>query len=198
MHIITTLYQHHFILQYNSTIHFFYTHFLFFLIYTYVYIIMIHYFFFFAYMCDSTYICNYLQVYKKIHKEQKISDYLLVNLTWDHPYLSCMIFTVTNAFVAVEDKTWCTFQMSDDDRMSLTTAVSDDDDGESVINSPYRGGKQTGTAAASFNCTGAVRKAGYIVCTCSIKIMSLEGLYINISRIMLGKIWRLDGQRTIF
>ena len=51
------------------------------------------------------------------------------------------------------------FQMSDDDRMSLTTAVSDDDDGESVINSPYRG-KQTGTAAASFNCTGAVRKAG--------------------------------------
>ncbi|XP_026674402.1 protein still life, isoform SIF type 1 isoform X2 [Ceratina calcarata] len=52
-------------------------------------------------------------------------------------------------------------EMSDDDRMSLTTAVSDDDDGESVINSPYRG-KQTGTAAASFNCTGAVRKAGYL------------------------------------
>lgn len=51
--------------------------------------------------------------------------------------------------------------MSDDDRMSLTTAVSDDDDGESVMNSPYRG-KQTGTAAASFNCTGAVRKAGYV------------------------------------
>lgn len=44
--------------------------------------------------------------------------------------------------------------------MSLTTAVSDDDDGESAINSPYR--KQTGTAAASFNCTGAVRKAGYV------------------------------------
>ncbi|KAL6429074.1 hypothetical protein ACFW04_008101 [Cataglyphis niger] len=52
-------------------------------------------------------------------------------------------------------------EMSDDDRMSLTTAVSDDDDGESVINSPYRG-KQTGTAAASFNCTGAVRKAGFL------------------------------------
>ncbi|XP_032455857.1 protein still life, isoforms C/SIF type 2 isoform X11 [Nasonia vitripennis] len=51
--------------------------------------------------------------------------------------------------------------MSDDDRMSLTTAVSDDDDGESVMNSPYRG-KQTGTAAASFNCTGAVRKAGFL------------------------------------
>ncbi|KAF3430287.1 hypothetical protein E2986_00319 [Frieseomelitta varia] len=51
--------------------------------------------------------------------------------------------------------------MSDDDKMSLTTAVSDDDDGESVINSPYRG-KQTGTAAASFNCTGAVRKAGFL------------------------------------
>ncbi|XP_017756918.1 PREDICTED: protein still life, isoform SIF type 1 isoform X2 [Eufriesea mexicana] len=49
-------------------------------------------------------------------------------------------------------------EMSDDDKMSLTTAVSDDDDGESVINSPYRG-KQT---AASFNCTGAVRKAGYL------------------------------------
>lgn len=44
--------------------------------------------------------------------------------------------------------------------MSLTTAVSDDDDGgESAMNSPYKG-KQTGTAAASFNCTGAVRKAG--------------------------------------
>ncbi|XP_020288814.1 protein still life, isoform SIF type 1 isoform X3 [Pseudomyrmex gracilis] len=52
-------------------------------------------------------------------------------------------------------------EMSDDDRMSLTTAVSDDDDGESVINSPYRG-KQTGTAAASFNCTGAVRKSGFL------------------------------------
>lgn len=52
------------------------------------------------------------------------------------------------------------FQISDDDRMSLTTAVSDDDDGESVMNSPYKAGKSTGTAAASFNCTGAVRKAG--------------------------------------
>ncbi|XP_043277987.1 protein still life, isoform SIF type 1 isoform X3 [Venturia canescens] len=52
-------------------------------------------------------------------------------------------------------------EMSDDDRMSLTTAVSDDDDGESVMNSPYSG-KQTGTAAASFNCTGAVRKAGFL------------------------------------
>lgn len=50
-------------------------------------------------------------------------------------------------------------QISDDDRMSLTTAVSDEDDGESVMNSPYKA-KQTGTAAASFNCTGAVRKAG--------------------------------------
>ncbi|XP_059473673.1 protein still life, isoform SIF type 1 isoform X4 [Neocloeon triangulifer] len=52
-------------------------------------------------------------------------------------------------------------EMSDDDRMSLTTAVSDDDDVESVHNSPYRA-KQTGTAAASFNCTGAVRKAGFL------------------------------------
>ncbi|KAJ1528617.1 hypothetical protein ONE63_007016 [Megalurothrips usitatus] len=45
--------------------------------------------------------------------------------------------------------------------MSLTTAVSDEDDGESTHNSPYRA-KQTGTAAASFNCTGAVRKAGFL------------------------------------
>ncbi|GJQ82510.1 hypothetical protein Trydic_g14496 [Trypoxylus dichotomus] len=52
-----------------------------------------------------------------------------------------------------------TLTISDDDRMSLTTAVSDEDDGESVMNSPYKA-KQTGTAAASFNCTGAVRKAG--------------------------------------
>ncbi|XP_051174305.1 protein still life, isoform SIF type 1 isoform X2 [Leptopilina boulardi] len=52
-------------------------------------------------------------------------------------------------------------EMSDDDRMSLTTAVSDEDDGESVMNSPYRG-KTMGTAADSFNCTGAVRKAGYL------------------------------------
>lgn len=50
-------------------------------------------------------------------------------------------------------------QISDDDRMSLTTAVSDEDDGESVMASPYKA-KTTGTAAASFNCTGAVRKAG--------------------------------------
>lgn len=51
------------------------------------------------------------------------------------------------------------WQISDDDRMSLTTAVSDEDDGESVMASPYKA-KTTGTAAASFNCTGAVRKAG--------------------------------------
>lgn len=51
-------------------------------------------------------------------------------------------------------------QISDDDRMSLTTAVSDEEDGESVtMASPYKA-KTTGTAAASFNCTGAVRKAG--------------------------------------
>lgn len=46
--------------------------------------------------------------------------------------------------------------------MSLTTAVSDEEDGESVtMASPYKA-KTTGTAAASFNCTGAVRKAGYV------------------------------------
>ncbi|XP_039748780.1 protein still life, isoforms C/SIF type 2 isoform X3 [Pararge aegeria] len=53
-------------------------------------------------------------------------------------------------------------KISDDDRMSLTTAVSDEEDpGESAMNSPYKG-KQTGAAAASFNCTGAVRKAGFL------------------------------------
>ncbi|XP_061499432.1 protein still life, isoforms C/SIF type 2 isoform X1 [Anopheles gambiae] len=52
-------------------------------------------------------------------------------------------------------------KISDDDRMSLTTAVSDEDDGESVMASPYKA-KATGTAAASFNCTGAVRKAGFL------------------------------------
>ena len=55
--------------------------------------------------------------------------------------------------------------MSDDDRMSLTTAVSDEEEGESTHNSPYRGSgggsrNAAGTASASFNCTGAVRKAG--------------------------------------
>ena len=52
------------------------------------------------------------------------------------------------------------FQMSDDDRMSLTTAISDDEEIESMHNSPYKM-KQSGTAA-SFNCTGAVRKAGFL------------------------------------
>ncbi|XP_037046725.1 protein still life, isoforms C/SIF type 2 isoform X2 [Bradysia coprophila] len=53
-------------------------------------------------------------------------------------------------------------KISDDDRMSLTTAVSDEEDGESVtMASPYKA-KTTGTAAASFNCTGAVRKAGFL------------------------------------
>eukprot|EP00090_Calanus_glacialis_P043179 TRINITY_DN7639_c0_g1_i2.p1 TRINITY_DN7639_c0_g1~~TRINITY_DN7639_c0_g1_i2.p1 ORF type:complete len:2132 (+),score=281.42 TRINITY_DN7639_c0_g1_i2:95-6490(+) len=51
-------------------------------------------------------------------------------------------------------------EISDDDRMSLTTAVSEDDDAESVHNSPYKA-KQSGSAA-SFNCTGAVRKAGFL------------------------------------
>ncbi|KAL9903951.1 guanine nucleotide exchange factor still life isoform 1-T1 [Glossina fuscipes fuscipes] len=52
-------------------------------------------------------------------------------------------------------------KISDDDHMSLTTAVSDEDDGESVMASPYKA-KTTGTAASSFNCTGAVRKAGFL------------------------------------
>ncbi|XP_046393113.1 protein still life, isoform SIF type 1 [Ischnura elegans] len=52
-------------------------------------------------------------------------------------------------------------EMSDDDRMSLTTAVSDEEEGDSAHNSPYRGAA-AGTASASFNCTGAVRKAGFL------------------------------------
>jgi T-lymphoma invasion and metastasis-inducing protein 1 len=48
------------------------------------------------------------------------------------------------------------FQISDDERMSLTTAVSDDEPGDGT-NSPSRGSRKP---AASFNCTGAVRKAG--------------------------------------
>lgn len=51
-------------------------------------------------------------------------------------------------------------QISDDDRMSLTTAQSDEDEIESSHNSPYKA-KQSGSAA-SFNCTGAVRKAGFL------------------------------------
>lgn len=50
-------------------------------------------------------------------------------------------------------------QMSDDERLSLTTAISDDDDGE-TRDSPYRA--KSGAAAAAFNCTGAVRKAGFL------------------------------------
>lgn len=49
-------------------------------------------------------------------------------------------------------------QISDDDRMSLTTAISDEDDVDTLMASPYKA--KAGTAAASFNCTGAVRKAG--------------------------------------
>lgn len=47
-------------------------------------------------------------------------------------------------------------QMSDDERLSLTTAISDEDEYESQRASPYR------SKAASFNCTGAVRKAGFL------------------------------------
>ncbi|XP_035224878.1 protein still life, isoform SIF type 1-like isoform X3 [Stegodyphus dumicola] len=50
-------------------------------------------------------------------------------------------------------------EMSDDDRLSLTTALSEEEDGE-ARNSPYRA--RSGSAAASFNCTGTVRKAGFL------------------------------------
>ncbi len=47
--------------------------------------------------------------------------------------------------------------MSDDERMSLTTAISDDDmDNSSPV------GARNINSAASFNCTGAVRKAGFL------------------------------------
>ncbi|XP_037081039.1 protein still life, isoform SIF type 1-like isoform X2 [Pollicipes pollicipes] len=54
-------------------------------------------------------------------------------------------------------------EMSDDDRMSLTTAVSDEEEeGEASLHaSPYRV-TRSGSSAASFNCTGAVRKAGFL------------------------------------
>ncbi|KAL1514140.1 hypothetical protein ABEB36_003448 [Hypothenemus hampei] len=77
---------------------------------------------------------------------------------------SCRYGIVQQASVESADSRLCyltSSEISDDDRMSLTTAVSDEDEGESVMNSPYKA-KQTGTAAASFNCTGAVRKAGFL------------------------------------
>ncbi|XP_068238091.1 protein still life, isoform SIF type 1 isoform X2 [Palaemon carinicauda] len=71
---------------------------------------------------------------------------------------------VTQASMESADSRLCyltSSEMSDDDRMSLTTAVSEDEDGESVHNSPYKA-PRPGTTAASFNCTGAVRKAGFL------------------------------------
>ena len=44
--------------------------------------------------------------------------------------------------------------------MSLTTAISDEEDIESNRASPYK--MKSGGSAASFNCTGAVRKAGFL------------------------------------
>ncbi len=92
---------------------------------------------------------------------------------------------------------YCYFQISDDDRMSLTTAVSDEEEAamvgtgvEGAADSPFKtlassssvdattqhlvrgvapagfGSRQSslqgGGTAASFNCTGAVRKAGFL------------------------------------
>uniref|UniRef100_T1ITC4 T-lymphoma invasion and metastasis-inducing protein 1 n=1 Tax=Strigamia maritima TaxID=126957 RepID=T1ITC4_STRMM len=52
--------------------------------------------------------------------------------------------------------------ISDDDRISLTTAVSDEDDVEdSLHNSPYKS-RSSSSATSAFNCTGAVRKAGFL------------------------------------
>ncbi|KAG6451858.1 hypothetical protein O3G_MSEX007351 [Manduca sexta] len=78
---------------------------------------------------------------------------LLGNVRFRHYHWKGTAQTCNEAFLR---------KISDDDRMSLTTAVSDEEDpGESAMNSPYKG-KQTGAAAASFNCTGAVRKAGFL------------------------------------
>ncbi|XP_074593013.1 guanine nucleotide exchange factor still life [Brevipalpus obovatus] len=49
-------------------------------------------------------------------------------------------------------------EMSDDERLSLTTAISDDDDGDR--DSPYR--LKRSSAAAQFQCTGANRKSGFL------------------------------------
>ncbi|XP_042906310.1 protein still life, isoform SIF type 1 isoform X4 [Parasteatoda tepidariorum] len=68
-------------------------------------------------------------------------------------------------------------EMSDDDRLSLTTAVSDEEDPadprtssaghqqqhpSSSYGGSYGNRSRSGAAAASFNCTGAVRKAGFL------------------------------------
>jgi hypothetical protein len=71
----------------------------------------------------------------------------------------CIFFLYPFFYLATTHSVRNFSQISDDDRMSLTTAISDEDDGESIMASPYKA-KATGTAAASFNCTGAVRKAG--------------------------------------
>ena len=54
-------------------------------------------------------------------------------------------------------KTFPYLQISDDERMSLTTAVSEEEDekGDAVCKSKGE--------RASFNCTGAVRKAGWVL-----------------------------------
>ncbi|KAH8020968.1 hypothetical protein HPB51_011024 [Rhipicephalus microplus] len=64
-------------------------------------------------------------------------------------------------FVYSSDAADVLTQMSDDERLSLTTAVSDEDEtGEPRSGSRAAGGGAA--AAASFNCTGAVRKAGFL------------------------------------
>ena len=50
-------------------------------------------------------------------------------------------------------------QISDDERMSLTTAISDDEI-DQHSSSPVS--TRPINSAASFNCTGAVRKAGFL------------------------------------
>ena len=49
-------------------------------------------------------------------------------------------------------------QISDDERMSLTTAISDDE----IDRSGSPASTRPINSAASFNCTGAVRKAGFL------------------------------------
>ncbi|GAB6032814.1 hypothetical protein CHUAL_012017 [Chamberlinius hualienensis] len=52
-------------------------------------------------------------------------------------------------------------EISDDERMSLTTAISDEDDVESIHNSPYKS-RISVVSSSTFSCTGAVRKAGFL------------------------------------
>lgn len=85
------------------------------------------------------------------------------------PSLPCFpIWRLSN--LTLHSSSFFFLQMSDDDRLSLTTAVSDDEEtatadprAGSYGSSTYGSRSRSGAAAASFNCTGAVRKAGWVL-----------------------------------